>query len=162
MKLFGKAKEIELHIAKFLSAISESSNIFEAGIASYLKQEMEEFEKQLAEIETIEHDADMCNREINHLLYSKMLLPESRADILSLLESSDDAIDAVKSILSHIDIERPLIPQELHSRVLQLTLMSSKALTHLQYAIEAFFNNDSAIKEYIQKIHLYECNGDTT
>lgn len=160
LKLFGKAKEIEKNIEKFLTSIIDASTIFESSIELYLQGEIELFEKQLALIDSIEHEADMINREINYWLYTKMLIPESRSDILSLLESSDDTIDAVKSILTHISIEIPEIPEELHSKVLQLTKMSSKALVFLKYAIEAFFNNDSSIKEYIQKIQGYEVEGD--
>lgn len=160
MKLFGKTKEIEKNTNLFLTALVDAIKIFEVGINNYLNGDLEGFQNQLQEVIQKENDADLFYRDINFSLYTKMLIPESRADILSLLENSDDVIDTVKEILTYIDIEQPDVPSEIHEDLILLTKKSRKAVRHLKDAIDCYFNNDTTIQHHIKKVHHYEYEAD--
>src|SRR6056297_3588137 len=110
--LFGKAKNIEAEIEQFFDKISEAGLIFSAGIKDYLEGDLEQFHSRIDDINKQEGEADKLRREIRYYLYTKMLIPESRGDVLGLLETSDNVIDTTKTVLSHFDIESPSIPEE--------------------------------------------------
>lgn len=158
--LFGKTKTIEAQIEQFFDKISEAGLIFRAGINDYLDKDFERFKKRLKDIKELEGDADELRREIRYYLYTKMLIPESRGDVLGLLETSDNVIDSTKTVLSHFDIEFPDIPQEFNTDLIKLTESSVHALSNLVKANRAFFNNNNIIHDYIHKVHFYEHEAD--
>jgi hypothetical protein len=158
--LFGNAKNIEANINQFLDAISEAGLIFSAGISDYLNRDFKQFKRRILDIKKQEGIADNLRREIRYYLYTKMLIPESRGDVLGLLETSDDVIDTTKTVLTYFDIEHPEIPEFLNKELLKLTEASVNALSNLVLANRAFFNNDRSIRDYIHKVHFYEHEAD--
>jgi hypothetical protein len=158
--LFGDAKNIEANINQFLDAISEAGLIFSAGMSDYLNRDFKQFKRRILDIKKQEGIADNLRREIRYYLYTKMLIPESRGDVLGLLETSDDVIDTTKTVLTYFDIEHPDIPVFLNKELLKLTEASVNALSNLVLANRAFFNNDSSIRDYIHKVHFYEHEAD--
>lgn len=158
--LFGKTKTIEAQIEQFFDKISEAGLIFRAGIKDYLDKDLEQFKKRLKDIKELEGDADNLRREIRYYLYTKMLIPESRGDVLGLLETSDNVIDTTKTVLSHFDIESPSIPEEFNIEFIKLTESAVHALSNLVKANRAFFKNNPIIHDYIHKVHFYEHEAD--
>src|SRR6056297_2220792 len=158
--LFGKAKNIEAEIEQFFDKISEAGLIFSAGIKDYLDGDFEQFHNRIKDINKQEGEADNLRREIRYYLYTKMLIPESRGDVLGLLETSDNVIDMTKTVLSHFDIENPTIPSELNSEFLKLADASVNALSNLVKANRAFFKNNNIIHDYIHKVHFHEHEAD--
>lgn len=158
--LFGKAKNIEAQVEQFFDKISEAGLIFNAGIKDYLDRDFEQFKRRIKDIKKQEGEADNLRREIRYYLYTKMLIPESRGDVLGLLETSDNVIDTTKTVLSHFDIENPLIPEELNGDFLKLTEASVSALSNLVKANRAFFKNNNIIHDYIHKVHFHEHEAD--
>ena len=158
--LFGKAKNIEAEIEQFFDKISEAGLIFTAGIKDYLEGDFEQFHSRIDDINKQEGEADNLRREIRYYLYTKMLIPESRGDVLGLLETSDNVIDTTKTVLSHFDIENPTIPDNLNSEFLKLTESAVSALSSLVKANRAFFKNSNIIHDYIHKVHFHEHEAD--
>lgn len=158
--LFGKAKNIEAQVEQFFDKISEAGLIFNAAIKDYLDKDFEQFKRRIKDIKKQEGEADNLRREIRYYLYTKMLIPESRGDVLGLLETSDNVIDTTKTVLSHFDIENPLIPEELNGDILKLTEASVNALSNLVKANRAFFKNNNIIHDYIHKVHFHEHEAD--
>jgi predicted phosphate transport protein (TIGR00153 family) len=158
--LFGKAKNIEANINQFLDAIAEAGLIFSAGISDYLNKDFKQFKRRIEDIKKHEGIADNLRREVRYYLYTKMLIPESRGDVLGLLETSDDVIDTTKTVLTYFDIEHPDIPEFLNKDLLKLTEASVKALSNLVMANRAFFNNNATIRDFIHKVHFYEHEAD--
>jgi len=158
--LFGKAKNIEAQVEQFFDKISEAGLIFTAGVKDYLDGDFEQFKRRIKDIKKQEGEADNLRREIRYYLYTKMLIPESRGDVLGLLETSDNVIDTTKTVLSHFDIENPVIPTSLNAEFLKLTEASVSALSNLVKANRAFFNNNNIIHDYIHKVHFHEHEAD--
>jgi predicted phosphate transport protein (TIGR00153 family) len=158
--LFGRAKTIEAQVEQFFDKIAEAGLIFSAAIKDYLEKDYEQFKRRITDIKKQEGDADNLRREIRYYLYTKMLIPESRGDVLGLLENSDNVIDTTKTVLSHFDIETPVVPEELNADILKLTEASANALSTLVKANRAFFKNNNIIHDYIHKVHFYEHEAD--
>ncbi|MBW2706724.1 MAG: DUF47 family protein, partial [Deltaproteobacteria bacterium] len=83
---------IEKQMDDFLDQVSESGLLFKQGIESYLKGNMDAFDKKLKQIVETEHAGDALRRSLKEQLYTKSLIPESRGDVLELLENMDSLL----------------------------------------------------------------------
>jgi len=158
--LFGKAKNIEAQIEHFFDKITEAGLLFNEGVRDYLNNDIPRFQQRIHDIKKQEGEADDLRREIRYSLYARMLIPESRGDVLGLLETSDNVIDTTKTVISHFDIERPRIPANFKSDFLKLTESSVNALSNLVMASRAFISNNNIIQDYIHKVHFHEHEAD--
>ncbi|MCK5343830.1 MAG: DUF47 family protein, partial [Candidatus Heimdallarchaeota archaeon] len=120
MQLFKKTKKLELKMDEFLDTVSESGIIFQEGIKHYLKNKFERFENQNKKIRQLEGRADRLRRAIEQQLYTETLIPESRGDVLALLETTDNVINQAKETLLEFSVEIPTIPEEFHEEILHL------------------------------------------
>ena len=101
MKLFGKSRSLIAEIDSYLEVIQQSGLLFFEAVREYMDGKLDLFEKRLIEVKKAEQDADKLRRDIKHKLYSHLLIPESRGDVLALLETLDDVPDTVYKILQN-------------------------------------------------------------
>jgi predicted phosphate transport protein (TIGR00153 family) len=160
MVLFKKTKKLELKMEEFLDTISESGIIFQEGIQYYLKKKSDQFEQQISGIREIESRADRLRHTIEQQLYTETLIPESRGDVLALLETADDVINQVKSTLLEFSVEMPSIPEKFHEEFLNLTDHVVKAVDEMSKAIRAFLNEPKTVRNYTHKVYHYEREAD--
>ena len=158
--LFKTARTLEAKVQEFCEKLSEGALIFKSGIEDYLDGEMEQFAKRLKQAQENEKAADELRREIRFKLYTKMLIPESRGDVLGLLETSDSVIDATKKVLAKIDIERPNFRENTHVKLRKLADKSSACVSNLASANLAFFTNKGIVQDYIHALYFYEAEVD--
>ena len=98
MALFWKNKNsIEDMINRYFESCDACFQQFEKGMDIYFENgQSEAFEAATLKIHHAESSADDLRREIELTLYGKALLPESRGDILGLLESFDRLLTALR------------------------------------------------------------------
>ncbi len=160
MKLIGETKKLIGDIDIFWDTISRSALAFRSGIKNYLTGKTERFQSDLNDINKLENETDTLRREIKYKLYSHMLIPESRGDVLGLLETTDNVIDSIKKILLQFDIERPMIPASMKEDFMELTKMSVKTVDEMVLASRAFFREISIVNDHINKVHYFEHEAD--
>lgn len=160
MQITGKTKELIGEIDGFWDTIARSSMVFRLGIKEYVLGKPEKLATRIIEINKLENAADTLRRQIKVKLYSEMLIPESRGDVLGLLESSDNVIDAAKKVLNSFDIERPLIPDFLTEDFISLVDFSADAVEEMVKAARAFFTETSVVNDYINKVSFFEHEAD--
>jgi len=114
ISILKKRLGIEKQIDDFLDQVSESGLLFKYGVDAYLKGNMDAFEKKIESIAETEHRGDALRRSLEEQLYLRTLIPESRGDVLALLESMDSLLDRFKGALWRFDIEHPDIHDEFH------------------------------------------------
>jgi len=158
--MFKTTKKIIKDIDNYLSHVNSSSVIFKKGMIDFLSENDAEFKEQLKEMAKTEHFADALKREIENTLYSQSLLPESRSDVLRLIERLDELIDTAKEILVNFDIEKPYIPGEFHHKFFELSDVACRAVEVCVEATKVYFHNPSDIKETLRKIYLLEKEAD--
>ncbi len=159
---FNKVSMLEAEIEAMLDEISQAGMIFIAAIRDYFNEDMKKFHGRLKIIMKLESDVDNMRREIRYKLYTQMLIPESRGDVLSLLENIDNVIDAVKDVLIQFDIEKPHIPESLHRDFIELSKSSTKAVNSTVKAARSFFKEIYLINDYISKTYFYEHEADVS
>jgi len=156
----NKKKELINEIDKFWDTISRAGLVFKAGTADFFDQRMDRLKARLDEIEKLENEADNLRRSIKFKVYSQMLIPESRGDVLGLLESSDNVIDRTKKVLKSLDIEKPVIPHILITDFKELTETAANAVDQMVMACRAFFKDIKIINDFINKVYYYEHEAD--
>jgi len=161
MNLFSsKAKQLEGDIDGYLDRVTTAGLIFLEGVKAYVNGKPDKFERNFKEISELESDADNIRRDIKHKLYTYMLIPESRGDVLGLLETLDDIVDICEKVLEQFSIENPEIPDFLKSDFLALAELSSKAVEEVVKGARAFFREIAMVSDFVNKVHFYEHEAD--
>jgi len=158
--LFKKTKGLELQIENYLDLVVKGGFLFKQGIKYYMEEQNDEFEKRLESITRTESEADNFRREIQTRLYSETLIPESRGDVLGLLEATDKVLNISAETLQQFSIEIPYILPEVKKYYIELTDASVHALEEMVTAVRAYFTNINVVREHINKVQLHETESD--
>jgi len=135
-KFFGnRAKQLEADIDSFLDRVSTAGLIFFEGVKAYVNGKEEKFNNNYNSITALETEADNVRRDIKHQLYAYMLIPESRGDVLGLIETLDDVVDICEKVIEQFSIETPDIPDFVKDDILELAELSAKIQPKSTYAI---------------------------
>lgn len=157
MAIFGnKTKQLEADIEGYLDLVSQSGLIFNEGIKSYINGNMDNFDKHYKDITALESEADSVRRDIKHKLYTYMLIPESRGDVLGLLETLDDVVDICEKVIEQFSIETPEIRDFLSVDFVNLADKSASAVNEIVKAARAFFHDITMVSNYVNKVHFFE------
>ncbi len=151
-----KSVELNSTIQAYLNLIANGLLLFEKVIGSYLSDENAVFKKTLKQIYESETKADELEEEIKTSLYRFLLLPDARADVLSLIKSLDDIIDSIEEIAKELYIQKPHFPEELNEDIQALTKQTAKTAKSLLKASSAFFNEVHLVPTYIGEVKFFE------
>ena len=158
--LFKRTKAIQGKIDNFLNTITKSALILNEGMNSYLKNKDEDFQRKIGKIRDYENRADDLRKSIEVDLYTYSLMPESRGDVLGLIENIDKIIDRIKEVLIRFSIENPNFSKDYHEEILSLTDKSVKSVEELTKALRHFFDGSIIVKDYINKVSFLESEVD--
>lgn len=161
LRLFGRTKNLEQQIDEFLDKISESAVLFKLAVKIYLKEGANgEFGEKLAAVNAMESEADTLRRDIEKALYTYTLIPDSRGDVLGLIETLDQIMGLFEGALWAFDIEKPDVPAEFKPGFRKLTNMVVEAVDALVLGARSFFRTPHAVSDYNHKVMLYEKEAD--
>jgi len=160
MKILKTRIGIEKQVEDFLNHVSLSGLIFRQGCEFYLSGNEEDFERKLQEISDCEHRGDDLRRSINERLYTKTLIPESRGDVMALLENMDSLLDRFKGALWRFKIEHPEICKEFHNDFLNLIESVIEANEAIVTSCRAFFTDLSTVAIHLHKVSYWESESD--
>lgn len=160
LSLFKNTKLLEQKVDEYLDFTSQTGIIFESGVKEYLNHRDEDFERHVKHIRELERKADKLRRDIEDYVYIHTLIPESRGDVLSILENTDNVVDRAKDNLLEFSIEMPYIPDELKQDFLDLTSLAVQALEAMVSSTRTFFHDVNSVKHHLHKVHFYEHEAD--
>jgi len=147
-------------IDDFLDKVSESGLMFKQGMDAYLKANKESFTRKIEEITDTEHQGDALRRSVEEQLYVKTLIPESRGDVLELLESMDSLLDRFKGVLWQFEIEQPEISPGFNEDFKELVLCVVETVEAIVRSSRAFFVNVFSVSDHIHKVSYWETQSD--
>lgn len=159
-RILKRRLDIEKQIDDFLDQVSESGLLFKHGIDDYLKGNMSAVEEKMAHIYDTEHQGDALRRLIEEQLYIQTLIPESRGDVLELLENMDALLDRFKGALYRFDIEQPEIYPEFHEDFRELVNCVVEAVEAMVRSSRSFFKEISAVADHMHKVSYWETESD--
>ena len=157
---FGTTRELEGQIDEFLDKVSEGGLVFRSGLGAYLEGRTTVAEEKLELLSVLEKRCDALRRSIETTLYTEMLIPESRSDVLQLLSDVDDLLDGFKHSLMGIVVERPDVPPEYREAMVELGEQVIEASEYTVRAARAFFRDAPTIRDHVHKIGYFEEESD--
>ena len=159
--LFKKTRELDNKINEFFNNVSEAGLLYVRAITIYLENgASEEFAQKRQEVSAFEARNDQLRRDVEAQLYEHTLLPDSRADVLELLEGVDRVINKYESNLYMYEIEKPVIPKEFHSALKELVQTVQECVEALVVSARAFFAMNGEVQNSLHKVMFFEKQAD--
>ncbi|MDJ0900398.1 MAG: DUF47 family protein [Xenococcus sp. MO_188.B8] len=168
--LFGKTKLLEGQIDEFLDKVAEGAIYFERGITAYLEEGefSETCEEKLSQIIALKESCKDLRRSIVNVLYSEMLIPDFRGDVLRLLTDLFSLLDVMGKNFQDLMIEATTTPEANQTKVtkdnenkfLELVKVVVKSVDIVIIAARDFFRNPKAIRDHIYQVRVYESEAD--
>lgn len=155
-----KEEKIIDKIKTLLEAIDKTRDIFYLCITSQINDGPNLKNKEAAErVHDAESRVDDIRREIELELYKKALIPESRGDVLGILEAVDLIPNRFQRICYQMSLEKVLIPEAFKEKMIRLVDINLETYPLLrEEIIDLFYNKDS--QERVDKIDEWESKSD--
>jgi len=118
-----------------------------------------EAEKLLWDVDALESEADSHRREIINLLIGGALLPDTRKDILTLIEDVDQIADNYEGISKEMFLQKIEFPEFVKNNIMLIEEKERTQLFLLCEAIDNLFlnlNDNDANRNIISQIELIE------
>ena len=157
---FAKTKALESQVDEFLDIIVQGVLTLRQAIKAYLEDREDEFTACIQKVSKLESAADEIRKRTETALYTFSLIPESRGDVLGLLENLDNVVDSAKAVVSSFEVQRPQIPTEYHARFLELNDLSIQAVENVVLAGRSYFRDVKTVPDHINKVDFYESEAD--
>lgn len=157
----GKKNRVYERTENYLDKIRETIEMFRKTIENYFDRGLSrEFKEMIEATHLSESMADDIRREIEVEMYQKSLIPESRGDILGLIEATDSVLNKAQSVLYQIETESLNIPGELKDDFLKLI---NNNIAAFEGAIEGFrilFTSLKDVRDKVKEVDKRESSSD--
>ena len=161
LSILRRTRVLEGEIDEFMDNLSQSALAFKRAVKIFMVDgRSAEFEEKLGQVNALESRTDDLRRGIERQLYTQTLIPESRGDVLGLLENLDSILNLFQGTLWGFFIENPDVPEELHGDYEALVEQASSAVEAIVLASRAFFRNVEAVGDHMHKVMFYEKEAD--
>ena len=161
MFFVSKQKKIESQLAQYRQAVSHCLDAFNSAVKQYCQSsDRGALQKAFDEVHHIESQADEIRREIEIMMYSKSLFPESRGDILGLLETMDKVPNQTESALRTAVTQHIAIPENFVPKVLRITQLCRQCVSAMLDSAEKLFTNLTNATVLVGKIDELESEVD--
>ncbi|MCE9615715.1 MAG: DUF47 family protein [Lentisphaerae bacterium] len=159
--LFRKERQVEQFIFSYIDYLGEARERFAKAMEVYLRDGLCDNFRFLAEqTHKAESKADDVRYAVESMMYEQALLPESRGDILGLLE----AVDAVPGIFDRtlytIDNRRIQVPEFLIAELREMVQVSVEAVEAFEKQLRGLFTAHEDVRPLIQLINRNESQVD--
>jgi predicted phosphate transport protein (TIGR00153 family) len=159
--LWRKQESVETKLARYFDhcdacfALAEKAFeiFFERGVSDELQLAVDETHKA-------ESAADDLRREIEYMLYGKALLPDSRGDILGLLETFDKLPNAVETALYVLLSHRIRLPPGLLPQFRDLVRVNTEAYRLVRKCVDVLMTNPKATLHITKEVDHKESESD--
>ncbi len=159
--LFRKQREVESLIYRYLDNLEITKNRFAEAMNTCLDNGLcDHFEFLIVQTHKFESKADDIREEIKTLMYGKALIPESRGDIMGLLESIDEIPRLFELILYTIKNQKLLLPPFIVPDIRELIEVSVASCDLMLKEVQALFKKTEGIRELVSKIDQNESHCD--
>jgi predicted phosphate transport protein (TIGR00153 family) len=158
--LFGAQRQIQVELDDYLDNLNAIALDMRRAIGAYLNHDMGEFSRLFARINELEHHLDTLRRDIEAEIYGRKLLPDTRGDILGLLENLDKIPNRMQAITREIKLEKVQIPEILEQSLTKLADRGVEIVQVLVRTIRAFLNSPNDVKKGVKQLSDHEHEGD--
>ena len=149
-------------LKEYLKLAKDTVSLFNEGILYVLENDIDDHFRQLAKkTHKLESNADDIRRQIETDLFEKSLLPETRHDLLIILEALDRIPNKAEFILNIIVNQNMKPIKLLHRKIKELLIISVETFSLVEDATWDCFNRAEKTREYNRLIDNNESLGDS-
>ncbi len=142
MILWKKQKEIEKAVEEYLLETENCLEAFGQAFEVYFTEGLSDnFKQQIDKTHAHESKADDERREIEYAMYGRALIPESRGDILGILEALDLVPNKCESVLYQIWYQNMSIPGQYTEQLRKLVQVNQQSYALLCQAVRCVFSD---------------------
>ena len=157
----SKQKKVQSQISEYCREADNCLEVFKSAFHQHCENpDMEAIKRNFCEVHKAESLADDIRGEIEIVMYSKALFPESRGDILGLLETMDRVPNQAESAVRMAMNQRITIPREFCPSVLQLVDVCRRCGSAMIDAVEKLFEDYTIATVAVGKIDELESEAD--
>lgn len=161
MLFVSKQKKVESSLADYRQQVSTCLEIFEKAFLQYMENnDRSQLENNFLTIHKAESNADDIRREIEVMMYSKALFPESRGDILGLLETMDRVPNQAEDTVQVLLNQHITIPEIYHPQVIQLIDICRRCADAMLESSSKLFSDFTSATITIGKVDELESEAD--
>ncbi len=159
--LFKREDRLKNLIFDYLETLGQTQEVFAEALTICLSAPYcEDFDFLIDRTHKFESKADDIFDEINDLMYGKALIPESRADIMGLLDAVETIPRRFERILYVIQTQRLVLPDFLVMDVKELIRISLESCTLMGKQIRALLERQEGIRSLLSSIDTNESHCD--
>ena len=165
MKVFftgalGREKQIQVKLDQYFDALRQIACRLREALVGYLDQDEQSFTDLLEAINALESRLDGIRRDIEMEIYGRRLLPDTRDDVLGLLESIDKIPDRIQSVTRNLQLQNVEIPSLLKGDLRQLSDHVVEAIQILIKITYAFLNKPAEVRDLVSQLSRLEHEAD--
>jgi uncharacterized protein len=158
---FKKERQLESLIYSYLENIGKTQNHFVKAMNICLKEGVsDDFCFLIDQTHKFESRADDLRDEINELMYSRALIPESREDIMALIEQVDAIPRSFEQVLNMIRTEKIAFPEILVLDIQELIRVSMESCDLMVKQIDVMIKKREGIRALMSTIDQNESHCD--
>jgi predicted phosphate transport protein (TIGR00153 family) len=158
---FKKELQLEKLIYDYLENLGKIQNHFVKAIKTCLKDgNCDDFHFLIDQTHKYESRADDLRDEINELMYSRALIPESREDIMALIERVDEIPRSFEQILNMIRTQTIAFPEFLILDIQELIRVSMESCDLMVKQIEVMIKKKEGVRTLMSTIDQNESHCD--
>ena len=158
--LFKKQYAVEEKTQRLLRFLEDMAHLYQAAYEAYLEGSIEEVSQQDHELGEIEKKMDELGHKIQMTLLHESLMPNSRDDLLWFLTKLDKVPSSFKHSLGDILLEKPEIPEELHSSMKNMLIHTHLAVQALAHATDSLFSDLRSVRQHVEEVSRQESEVD--
>ncbi len=159
--LFKKQHFLETLIYDYLENLEKAQRHFAQGLTLCLdKGFCDDINFLVDQTHKFESKADDIREEINQLMYSKALIPESREDIMALLEAIDEIPRYFELVLSMLQLQRLKVPDFLALDIKDIMRISFESCELMIKQVDVMLQRKEGIRALLAIIDENESHCD--
>ena len=158
---FKKERQLERLIYDYIENLGSIQSQFVKAMDLCLEKGVcDEFCFLIEQTHKFESKADDLRDEINELMYSRALIPESREDFMSLLESMDRIPGTLEVILNIISTQKIIIPDFIRQDIRELIRLSMESCDLMARQVDVMLRKEEGVRSLLSSIDQNESHCD--
>ena len=150
---FKKEQQVQQALDEYIEVLKSAQENFQKAMQVYFEKGLcEDFNFAVEQTHKWESRADDIRYAVESLMYEKALIPESRGDILGLLESIDDLPGLFDRCLYMLETQRIDLPSVVHADVQEMISRSTDAGHALFDQVVALLSGTGDVRDKIKLI----------
>lgn len=161
MFAFSKNKELIFQLENYYDIIQITLSKFLLSIEYVLSKGIDNhFEVMVEEVSESEHDADNIRKQIEHKMFQQSLLPETREDLLNIIEEMDNIPDLCERTLYMIVDQQFLPIPSISKDLIELIKIGIECFKYTLDSAHDYLGKMQHTDSLLQKVNDYEHIGD--